>query len=214
MSITRKVQQQHSAAWRSIVEHRFLNDIGGGAGIERGFARWLEQDYHFVAGLIPFVGELIGRLDGRSALTAEIAGAIPVLQSELALFEKEAGAFGADVLRSTASPVCFNYLNYLHRLSSKEHPAVALLAYWTLEQAYFDGWSHVRECGSSDPRLADFIANWTCPEFGAYVDYLRQSVDDLMPESQFEMASSTFLQTVRFEFLFWNLGLQDDNWPL
>ena len=213
MSMTGSLLDRHSIAWTAIINHDFLRNVGEGRMDEEGFIRWLEQDYHFVSGLISFVGQLISRLEGERELLRALSGAVDTLCGELELFEHQAQAFGAHVHSAPISPVCFNYLNYLNCLVREQPAAVSLLAYWALEQAYFDGWCYVRDCGKAPASLSGFLTNWTCPEFGGYVQQLRHGTDRLLRPEHELPALETLEQVIRFEHGFWDLGLSEDRWP-
>ncbi|MCB1188047.1 hypothetical protein KDL29_12855 [bacterium] len=214
MSTTASLLGRNSLAWTAIIRHDFLREVGEGRNDGTGFARWLEQDYLFVSGLIGFVGRLISRCDSDRELLRAMAGAVDVLCGELELFEEQAHQHGANVHSAPLSPVCFNYLTYLNHLASEQPFPVALMAYWALEQAYFDGWCYVRDCGSAGKELAGFIVNWTCPEFGAYVELLRSKADGLLKPEHADRAGEALLQVIRYEHQFWDLGLRQDSWSV
>lgn len=214
MSICSSFQQKHRASWDAIAKHEFLRRVGEGSTPEDGFTRWLGQDYHFVAGLVGYVGGIIQQFGAHERLSRPLAAAVDVLMGELDLFQREGSRFGVEVGTAELSPACFNYLNYLAVLQRTSSPAVNLTAYWALEQAYLDGWRYVASIGRADVRLSGFIANWTCREFSDYVDLLRENADSLLQPHELGDAEAAFVQVMRFEHQFWDLGLGDEAWPL
>ena len=73
---------------------------------------------------------------------------------------------------------------------------------YAVEKAYYDAWASVRDTTGVDTQYAGFIANWSSPEFAAYVDRLGALVDreDLTAE-----LVTAFDRVVRFELAFWDL---------
>ena len=71
-----------------------------------------------------------------------------------------------------------------------------------VEKAYYDAWASVRDSTDPDTQYAGFIANWSSPEFSAYVDQLAALVDR---EELTAPMSLAFDRVVRFELAFWDL---------
>ncbi|MCB1218951.1 hypothetical protein KDL44_16350, partial [bacterium] len=68
-------------------------------------------------------------------------------------------------------------------------------------------------CGKAPASLSGFLTNWTCPEFGGYVQQLRHGTDRLLRPEHELPALETLEQVIRFEHGFWDLGLSEDRWP-
>ena len=79
---------------------------------------------------------------------------------------------------------------------------VGITVLYAVEKAYYDAWASVRDTTGPDTKYARFIANWSSPEFAAYVDQLADLVDR---EPLTPAMTLAFDRVLRFELAFWDL---------
>jgi thiaminase/transcriptional activator TenA len=61
-----------------------------------------------------------------------------------------------------------------------------------------------------------FINNWASDAFQGYVDWLAAELDTLASAASEPLRREMeehFLATVRYEYLFWNMAAQGEQWP-
>lgn len=187
------------AAWKRILTHPFVAATSAGTLPRTTFDRWLAEDYHFVRSFQRYLAELTSIApDDRSREV--LAGGLAALEPELALFESAAAERGTDL---TAEPSLLNIGYSAYLLSTvREGWPVAITVLYAVEKAYYDAWASVRDTTGPDTQYAGFIANWSSPEFAAYVDRLAELVDREQLTAAMELA---FDRVVRFEIAFWDL---------
>ncbi|ADB35648.1 transcriptional activator, TenA family [Kribbella flavida DSM 17836] len=194
-----KLVSGQQAAWTQILMHPFVARTSDGSLPRSTFDRWLVEDYYFVGSFQVYLRELSAIAPDQQARDV-LAGGLAALEPELALFEKAADERGLE-LAGEPSLLNLGYSSYLLSTLREGWP-VAITVLYAVEKAYYDAWASVRERTGADTQYAGFIANWSSPEFAAYVEQLAGLVDreDLTPEM-----ALAFDRVIRFELAFWDL---------
>jgi thiaminase/transcriptional activator TenA len=188
-----------NSAWQRILTHPFVQRTSDGSLPRETFDRWLTEDHFFVRSFQDYLRELTAIAPDDQA-RAVLADGIAALVPELALFEKAAAERGLD-LAVEPSLLNVGYSSYLLSTVREGWP-VAITVLYAVEKAYYDAWASVRDTTGPDTPYAGFIANWSSPDFAAYVEQLAALVDReaLTPSMQLG-----FDRVVRFELAFWDL---------
>jgi thiaminase len=186
-------------AWQRILAHPFVIETSAGTLPRATFDRWLTEDHYFVQAFRSFLVELSAIAPDDEARQI-LAGGLAALEPELALFEREALARGLDL---TTEPSLLNlgYTSYLLASVGEGWP-VGITVLYAVEKAYYDAWASVRDTTSPGTPYAAFIANWSSPDFAAYVDRLGWLVDR---EDLTVAMHLAFDRVARFELAFWDL---------
>lgn len=196
---TRVLLTEQASAWRRILDHPFVARTSDGSLPKATFDRWLTEDYYFVLSFRAFL-EALAEVAPDGEARKILAGGSAALVPELALFESAAAERGLD-LGVEPSLLNLGYSSYL--LSSvREGWPVGITVLYAVEKAYYDAWASVRDTTGPDTQYAGFIANWSSPEFSAYVDQLGALVDREELTARMRLA---FDRVVRFELAFWDL---------
>jgi thiaminase len=196
---TRHLLIQQQPAWKRILDHPFVTRTSAGSLPRATFDRWLAEDHFFVLSFRAFLEALTLIAPDRQAREV-LAGGLAALGPELELFESAAAERGLDL---TAEPSLLNvgYSSYLLASVQAGWP-VGITVLYGVEKAYYDAWASVRDSTDPGTQYAGFIANWSSPEFSAYVDQLAVLVDR---EELTTPMSLAFDRVVRFELAFWDL---------
>jgi thiaminase len=196
---TRALLSGQETAWKLILEHPFVAQTSAGTLPRSAFDRWLVEDHYFVRSFRSFLSDLVAIApddDARDVLEGGLAALVP----ELALFEAAAAERGLD-LEAEPSLLNLGYSSYLAASVLADWP-VAITVLYAVEKAYYDAWASVRDTTGPDTQYAGFIANWSSPEFAAYVEQLGVLVDREELTADLTLA---FDRVVRFELAFWDL---------
>jgi len=197
---SRSLLADQTAAWQRLLVHPFVTETSAGSLPPATFDRWLVEDYFFVRTFHSFLKELSAVAPDSDA-RAILAGGLAALGPELALFEREAAARGLD-LSTEPSLLNLGYSSYLLASVAEGWP-VGITVLYAVERAYYDAWASVRDTTSPATPYAEFIANWSSPEFASYVDRLAWLVDREEPTAPMRRA---FYRVTRFELAFWDLA--------
>jgi thiaminase len=188
-----------SSAWQRILTHPFVARTSDGSLPRETFDRWLIEDYYFVRSFQVYLREL-SAIAPDDEVREVLAGGMAALAPELALFEKAAADRGLDL---TVEPSLLNVGYSAYLLSTvREGWPVAITVLYAVEKAYYDAWASARDQARPDTPYAGFIANWSSPEFSAYVEQLAALVDRVALTPSMELG---FDRVVRFEIAFWDL---------
>jgi thiaminase len=88
---------------------------------------------------------------------------------------------------------------------------------YTAEKIYLDSWMTVKNHLKGSSPWQPFIDNWTSEGFQQYVDWLAITLDSLVtgqPESKLNLYAEFFSMTARYEYLFWDMALKKEVWPV
>lgn len=214
MSFTDSLLSRHAGLWRRLLEHPFVLRTRDGEMPAETFATWLRQDYHFVQEGRAFLGLLLARSPER--LRDPLAEALAALGDELELFRSRADAL--DVALENVEPGLVNdaFVRYLRVTAHEASFGSAFTAYWTAEKAYHECWRVVEKGLSEDSPRRALVENWAGDEFGAFVGWLGDELDDLAREASAagrEAMQEHFERTVRYEVAFWEMALEGSSWP-
>jgi thiaminase/transcriptional activator TenA len=196
---TRALLSGQEKAWKLILAHPFVARTSAGTLPRAAFDRWLVEDYYFVRSFRAFLADLTAVAPDDQAREV-LAGGLAALVPELALFEAAAAERELD-LAVEPSLLNLGYSSYL-AVSARAGWPVGITVLWAVEKAYYDAWASVRDTTGPDTQYAGFIANWSSPEFAAYVEQLGVLVDREELTSDLTLA---FDRVVRFELAFWDL---------
>jgi thiaminase len=196
---TRALLSGQETAWKLILEHPFVAQTSAGTLPRSAFDRWLIEDHYFVRSFRAFLTELTAIAPDDQAREV-LAGGLAALVPELELFEAAAAERGLD-LGTEPSLLNLGYSSYL-TASVREGWPVGITVLYAVEKAYYDAWASVRDTTGPDTQYAGFIANWSSPDFAAYVDRLGALVDR---EELTADLTRAFDRVVRFELAFWDL---------
>ena len=169
-----------------MVNHEFLRRTADGTIPDTTFKTWMKQDYIFVREAIPFVAVLLARAPMH--LRPPLIGVLTALDRELEMFRKNAGAHGVDLTGVEAG-----------------------------EKAYLDSWLAVKKSLKGQSPWQEFIDNWAGEPFQKYMAWLAETLDELAagrPETDVAAMHELFYTIARYEYLFWDMALTEENWPL
>lgn len=196
---TRALLTGQAIVWQRILNHPFVQRTSDGSLPRATFDRWLTEDYFFVLSFRSFLEALAAVAPDEQAREV-LAGGLAALAPELELFENEAAERGLD-LAVEPSLLNLGYSSYLLTSVAEGWP-VGITVLYAVEKAYYDAWASVRDSTGPNTPYAGFIANWSSPDFSAYVDQLGALVDR---EELTDAMSRGFDRVVRFELAFWDL---------
>ncbi|MCH7471811.1 hypothetical protein IIA79_02535 [bacterium] len=212
---TEELNEEFSYEWSVMTSHPFIVKAGANEIELETFANWLQQDYLYVQGASKFLGLLIAKAPDH--LAQPLGHAVATLNKELELFEEMAADLGVGLDDLSMSPTCYHYLQFLYSIGYSESFACGFAVLYGLEKAYLDSWLVVKENLDEDVPWQEFIDQWTNEGFQGWVGFLGDELDDLAEgasDSERQRMKELYLTTIRYEYLFWDLALYGEDWPL
>lgn len=214
MSFTNALLEDADALWQQMLGHRFLHETRDGDIPEATFARWMRQDYRFVEAACPMLAALISKAPPahRPPLTDALSG----LYDELDLFRERARTVGIELESAEPAFICHAYIQFLLATAHRRSYAEGFTVLYAAEKAYHEAWKVVAEELDPDSTWQPFVENWAGEEFGAYVSFLEDTLDDLASEAgeaERQRMADLFEKTLRYEVAFWELAYTEADWP-
>ena len=206
--------------YAAILEHPFVSGLTDGTLDREAFLFYVVQDAHYLRDYARALSVCAARAPREADIqmfAEHAAGAIAVERELHAGFFAGAGLDEATVAATEPAPTNLAYTSYLlataHGGSFAEALGAVLPCYWI----YWEVGKALTERGSPDPLYRRWIDTYGGEEFAAVVRAVLELTDRLGPElSDAETARMTarFRTTSRYEWMFWDMGLRREAWPV
>jgi thiaminase len=206
---------QNKDIWRKILSHPFLQKTAEQNIPDETFKTWIRQDYVFVGEAIPFIAVLLAKSPPR--LRSNFIQILSGLEQELRLFRKNAEAHGVSLEDIEPFPTCHAYIQFLLNTGYNKSFEEGFIVLYAAEKVYYDSWMAVKQNLKGESKWQGFINNWASDAFGQYVDWLAETMDQLVagkPETDLKKCAEIFTMTARYEYLFWDMAVRKENWPV
>ena len=206
--------------YEAILEHPFLRGLTSGELPREAFLFYVIQDAHYLRDYARALAVCAARAPAEADIqmfAEHAAGAIAVERELHAGFFAEAGISEDDVAATPMAPTCLAYTSYLlagvYGGSFAEALGAVLPCYWIYQEVG----SELLRRGSPDPLYRRWIDTYGGEEFGAVVAAVIELTDRLGPqlsEAEVERMTERFRTTSRYEWMFWDMGLRREAWPV
>ena len=201
--------------WRKIESHPFLKQTADGTIPEDIFKTWMQQDYIFVGEAIPFMAILLAK--GPATLRPNFIQIMAGLDKELELFRENARKHGISLEDIQPSPTCHAYIQFLMNVGYNASFEEGFTVLYAAEKVYLDSWMAVKNNLKGESPWQEFIDNWTSEAFQQYVVWLASTLNVLVKEHsavQLQKCQEIFNLTARYEYLFWQMAIDKEQWPV
>jgi thiaminase/transcriptional activator TenA len=207
--------------WRAQLEHPFVRGIGRGTVELEQFKHWVRQDYRFLIEYCRLFGLAAARAPDLATLThfAELLQATATV--EMALHRSYAAEFGiteTELETETMAPTTRAYTDFLLRVAALgdfgELAAALLPCMWGFSEI---GLALKAKGVPAEPRYVKWIETYADPGFARLADWCRELVDRLGDEASAEQRArmaDAFVTSSRYEYLFWEMALTQERWPV
>ncbi|KAJ7652030.1 heme oxygenase-like protein [Mycena polygramma] len=203
--------------------HPFLQAAGAGTMDKSAFALWLSQDRIYAVYAYPrFIGSLIASIPFTKTVTSvsethkrqilkTLTGALQNIIKEEEFFDRMADTYELDLGIWKERKGTRDYIAEMDSVAGSKNIEDGLVFLWAMEKVYLDAWTLVRnemqkrqtpqQASSTDVLVAQFVENWTSPEFVKFVDELADLVNatGVRPER----ATEIWERVIELEKGFW-----------
>ncbi len=213
MGFVSDMHRKYEKEWQDMLEEPFLEETAAGTIPDARFAHWLKQDFLFVREAIPVLALMIPKapVSERKPLSDAISG----LHEEIGLFESMAAEHGVELADVEPEPTNLGYINFMLATGALEPYELCYTVLYTAEKAYLDSWMKVKRDQKDESGWQRFIDNWTSDGFQQWVSQLADNLDHLaesVSPSLIGRMERKFLETLRYEKLFWKLAYSGESW--
>ena len=221
MTFSQELFDAADAIWTAQLDHPFVKGLADGSLEEERFARWVRQDYLYLkefARIFAWAAAKAERLESMGWYAAVLD---LTLNTEMELHRKYAERFGigeAELEAEPMWPTTRAYTDFLVRTAADGDMLELLAA--LLPCAW--GYSHIGKTLAAagvpdDQRYADWIQQYASDEFAEATDWLRAELDRLVqhagPEKRTRLRE-IFLLSSRYEWQFWEMCWEGEEWPV
>lgn len=206
--------------WAEIGAHPFLAGLKDGTLDPRAFVFYVIQDAHYLreyARALAVCGARANDVAAIRMFCEHAAGAIAVERELHESFFADFGLSEADVAATPMAPANVAYTSYLlsaaYGGSYAEAVGAVLPCYWIYAEVGRD----LLAAGSPDPRYQRWIDTYGGEEFAEVVSQVLDAADALGPSlsaADRAAAAERFTTTSRYEWMFWEMGLRREAWPV
>lgn len=215
--------QQHAAALRErVFQHPFVTGIGDGTLPRAAFRYYMCQDYVFLIDYSRVLALAVAKAPDLEVMGRFATLLHETLHTEMALHRSFAAQFGLslqDLEATRAAPSTRAYAQHLLTVAYSDSLTAIVTAVLPCMWDYSDIGQRLAAQGlpPTQPLYGQWIQTYAAPEFGALATWLRQQLDGstvhLAPSDKAPLIR-LFLDSCRYEYLFWDMAYRQETWPL
>jgi thiaminase/transcriptional activator TenA len=219
-SLTGRLWSSIEATYAAIVEHPFIAGLTDGSLDRAAFRFYVIQDAHYLREFARALSVAAARAPEErdiAMFNEHAAGAIAVERQLHESFFSDFGLSETDVAATPMAPTNLAYTSYLLAVayggSFPQALAALLPCYWI----YWEVGKRLLERGSPDALYQRWIATYGSEEYGAIVKAvlaLTDRVGESLSTSERNRMLSHFQTTARYEWMFWDMGHRQEQWPI
>lgn len=221
MKFTDRLLEKTLPIWRQNHNHPFVKGIGDGTVNQENFRFYMVQDYLYLIDYSKVFA--IGAVKADDVKTmGKFAGLLEgTLNTEMALHRKYAERFGIseeELENAKPSPIVLAYTHYMLHVSQKGTLAEVVAAVLPCAWSYWEIGKELNAIpGAADhPLYGDWVRMYSSKEFGELASWcidLMNEVAEGKPEHELQKLEEIFLNTTRFEYMFWDMANNKQMWP-
>jgi thiaminase (transcriptional activator TenA) len=214
------LKQAAQPIWEAILAHPFLQELGAGTLPHDRFLYFIRQDYLYLfefARVLCLGGSKAEDLDTLEMFAKHAANTVAVERAMHIGFIRRLGQKGDDLLAAERTPTTQAYTRHLVAVAREgtlgEIVAAVLPCYWIYQEVG----RHLSTCQPADPIYRDWIKAYGSETFADLVRQQLDLVDRLgmvAPNHERRRMTEHFIQSSRYEYLFWDDAYRLAGWPV
>ena len=222
MNTSERLREKYAYLWDGLFHHPFVVGIGSGQLSLDKFQFYVKQDYFFLIQYSRVLALAVAKAPDLVNVSRFADLLKETLDTEMSLHRDFCLKFGVSSreLDSTRpAPITLAYTDYLLRVAYEGTVTDIVATLLPCQWGYSETGLHLSRTGDTSEKnpYAKWIRMYSSEEFTAFVGWLREFLDDLTGgagEREMERLSDHFLTATRYEFLFWEMSYNLQNWPL
>jgi thiaminase/transcriptional activator TenA len=215
-----ELRQKLDAVWEAQHRHPFVRGLGDGTLDSTRFQSWLRQSYLYLIEYARLVSLAAARAPDVETTRWMITLANGVLQNEMLLHQAYAVEFGLtreELEAGEKLPTTRAYTDHLFRIAGMGAYVELVAALMPCVCGHAEiGQRLARESGRPDPRYSRWIDLYSGPSVAKIVRQSRELLDRLAGTAgprALAQAEDSFAISSRYEWMFWQMCWQGENWP-
>jgi thiaminase/transcriptional activator TenA len=222
MGFSEQLRQQAAAVRERVFQHPFVTRIGDGTLPLAAFRYYMCQDYVFLIDYCRVLALAVAKADDLETMGRFAALLHATLHTEMALHRDFAAQFGisvAELEATQAAPSTRSYTQHLLTVaytgSLTDITAALLPCMWDYSEI---GQRLAAEgLPAAQPLYGAWIRTYAAPEFGELAAWLRALLDHLASHTTATAQTRLtrlFIDSCRYEYLFWDMAYRQETWPV
>ncbi|QOY35025.1 thiaminase II [Anaerobacillus isosaccharinicus] len=221
MKFSERLYQELQPIWRKNHAHPFVQGIGDGTLEKEKFRFFMVQDYLY---LIDYAK--LFALGAVKATDVETMGRFAsllnsTLNEEMSLHREYAKKFDVteeEFAKATPSPTTLAYTHYMLHVGQNGTLADLVAAILPCMWSYWEIGKELNEIPGANENefYGEWIQMYSSKEFGQLAIWCIDLLDQLtteLPEKDLKRLEEIFLNTTRFEYMFWDMSYNLAMWP-
>lgn len=206
--------------WEAIFAHPFIQELGAGTLARERFLFFVRQDYLYLQDFARTLCLGGAKADSLETLDMFADHAATVVRVERNLHTNWSGKLGLTpqaLTQTERAPVTQAYTRHLLAVAQggtlAEIVAAVLPCYWI----YWEAGKRLSTALPPEPLYAEWIQAYSAEGFGAHVRQQLNLIDRLAVVTSLaeqQRLEEHFVQSSRYEYLFWEQAYQQETWPL
>ncbi|WP_299089384.1 thiaminase II [uncultured Metabacillus sp.] len=222
MNFSQRLYYKVLPIWNRNHAHPFVQKMGNGTLEKEKFRFYMVQDYLY---LIEYAK--VFALGAVKATDLKIMGKFAklldaTLNEEMELHRQYAKKFDISVEEletAKPSPTTLAYTHYMLHVSQNGTLAELVAALLPCMWSYWEIGKELKKIeGASEHEFyGEWINMYASDEFGQLATWCIELLDQVAegkPEAELEKLEEIFLNTTRFEYMFWDMAYNEEMWPI
>lgn len=221
MKFSERLYEKLQPIWRQNHNHPFVQGMGDGTLEKEKFRFYMIQDYLYLIDYAKLFA--IGAMKATDLQTMGKFAALldSTLNEEMSLHREYAKKFEIsekELEKAQPSPTTLAYTHYMLHVGQSGTLAELVAALLPCMWSYWEIGKELSEKpGANNEFYREWIEMYSSEEFGELATWCINLFDSLTEdksEAKLEKLEEIFLNTTRFEYMFWDMAYNEAMWPI
>ncbi|MGG3155661.1 thiaminase II [Priestia megaterium] len=221
MKFSERLYEKLQPIWRQNHNHPFVQGMGDGTLEKEKFRFYMIQDYLYLIDYAKLFA--IGAMKATNVQTMGKFAALldSTLNEEMSLHREYAKKFEIsekELEKAQPSPTMLAYTHYMLHVGQSGTLAELVAALLPCMWSYWEIGKELSEKpGANNEFYREWIEMYSSEEFGELATWCINLFDSLTEdksEAELEKLEEIFLNTTRFEYMFWDMAYNEAMWPI
>ncbi|AXI27757.1 thiaminase II [Priestia aryabhattai] len=221
MKFSERLYEKLQPIWRQNHNHPFVQGMGDGTLEKEKFRFYMIQDYLYLIDYAKLFA--IGAMKATDLQTMGKFAALldSTLNEEMSLHREYAKKFQIsekELEKAQPSPTTLAYTHYMLHVGQSGTLAELVAALLPCMWSYWEIGKELSEKpGAENEFYREWIEMYSSEEFGELATWCINLFDSLTEdksEAELEKLEEIFLNTTRFEYMFWDMAYNEAMWPV
>ncbi|WP_374148447.1 thiaminase II [Priestia megaterium] len=221
MKFSERLYEKLQPIWRQNHNHPFVQGMGDGTLEKEKFRFYMIQDYLYLIDYAKLFA--IGAMKATDLQTMGKFAALldSTLNEEMSLhreYAKKIEISEKELQKAQPSPTTLAYTHYMLHVGQSGTLAELVAALLPCMWSYWEIGKELSEKpGANNEFYREWIEMYSSEEFGELATWCINLFDSLTEdksEAELEKLEEIFLNTTRFEYMFWDMAYNEAMWPI